>query len=165
MYTVLHNSNLEIHGFWPKALQIHGFFEKKIFHYIYVTSRNAVLSCTDFFWNQKPRISRPCCMYFIHLFWNNRRKIILCRAKFVENCLIRNLVRCSFFSKSIWNPFFLLIIFSFFSYYLHFVSRSLLLSNWLSNLIAQSLTLLNLFLKEKHTVNYDAGCSVIQRYM
>ena len=60
-YTVLHNHNLEIHGFWPKALKIHGFFEKKIFYYIGVTSRNAVLSCTDFFWNQKPRISRPCC--------------------------------------------------------------------------------------------------------
>ena len=52
--------------------------------------------------------------YYIHLFWNNQKKIILCRAKFVENCLIRNLVRCSFFSKSIWNPFFLLIILSFF---------------------------------------------------
>ena len=61
MYTVLHNSNHEIHGFWPKALQIHGFFEKKIFYYIGVTSRNTVLSCTDFFWNQKPCISRPCC--------------------------------------------------------------------------------------------------------
>ena len=28
-YTVLHNSNLEIRGFWPKALQIHCFLEKK----------------------------------------------------------------------------------------------------------------------------------------
>ena len=28
LYTVLHNSNLEIRGFWPKALQIHCFLEK-----------------------------------------------------------------------------------------------------------------------------------------
>ena len=29
VYTILHNSNLEIHGFWPKALKIHGFLKKK----------------------------------------------------------------------------------------------------------------------------------------
>ena len=31
VYTVLHNSNLEIHGFWPKALQMHGFLKKNPF--------------------------------------------------------------------------------------------------------------------------------------
>ena len=29
LYTVLNNSDLEIHRFWPKALQIHGFLKKK----------------------------------------------------------------------------------------------------------------------------------------
>ena len=28
--SVLHNSNLEIHGFWPKALQIHGFQKNRV---------------------------------------------------------------------------------------------------------------------------------------
>ena len=49
MYTVLHNSSLEIHGFWPKALQIHGFLEKISIKYIVINLTKCGFELYGFF--------------------------------------------------------------------------------------------------------------------
>ena len=53
VYTILHNSNLEIHGFWPKALKIHGFLKKKSIQYIGINLTKCGFEQNGFFLEPK----------------------------------------------------------------------------------------------------------------
>ena len=53
MYTVLHNSNLEIRGFWPKALEIHCFWKEKSLQYIGINLMKCGFELHGFFLEPK----------------------------------------------------------------------------------------------------------------